>query len=238
MVRWLLSRGVSTARRRADGGRECRLTIVRHHRVYGEGERPLYRLGVSERVFAAQLELLHRLGLPPVTVREGVEFLDAGEPGHRVAMSFDDGYRDNVERALPLLNHYDARATFFLTAGWMESREVPWWDALAHALEATDRPRLEWAIEGERVVLPLGARERRVQALRLLLPRFRVPPEERARRVEALREALGVSERPDSQLATWEEAAALARGVMEVGAHTLSHPPLSRLPAEPSISRR
>ena len=97
-------------------------------RVYGAGERPLYRLGVSEEVFAAQLDLLVQVGLAPVTVAEGLAFLESGAAGRRVAMSFDDGYADNVTRALPLLAARGARASFYLTAGWIERREPAWWD--------------------------------------------------------------------------------------------------------------
>src|SRR5437762_8162312 len=132
-----------------------RLTIIRHHRVYGDHERPLYRLGVSERVLAAQLEMLERAGLTPVGVAEGWKRLRAGEPGHRVAMSFDDGYEDNVTRALPLLFSSGARATFYLTAGLMEERRAPWWDVLAHALDHARPRRLVWEVDGRRFDLGL-----------------------------------------------------------------------------------
>ena len=114
-------------------------TIIRHHRVYADGARPLYRLGVSEHVFTEQLSMLARAGLTPVTVAEGVAHLDRGEPGHVVAMSFDDGYADNITRALPALERFGARATLFLTAGLIDERRAPWWDELAHALSAPRR---------------------------------------------------------------------------------------------------
>ena len=57
-LRWLASLLPRPAR---DGAPS--LVIVRHHRVYGEGERPLNRLGVSEAVFRAQLRVLRERGL-------------------------------------------------------------------------------------------------------------------------------------------------------------------------------
>src|SRR5262249_41478593 len=65
-ARWLLSLVRSSA-----APRTPRLTIVRHHRVYADSEKPLYRLGVSERVLEAQLATLAAAGLAPVTVGEG-----------------------------------------------------------------------------------------------------------------------------------------------------------------------
>lgn len=206
-----------------------RLVIVRHHRVLAQGERPLYRLGVTEAVFEAQLAMLAGLAGPPVTVREGLRLLAEGAPGTRVALTFDDGYADNVTRALPRLEAVGGRATFYLTAGLIERREAPWWDALEHALLATRRPRLAATIGGVGLDLPLAGRADRGRALRALLPLMRAPLPERERRLREVREALGAAEPAPCRLATWEQARRLAEAGMEVGAHTLDHPHLSLL---------
>lgn len=231
-VRWLLS---LRHRARSHGGGP-RLTIVRHHRVYGVDERPLYRLGVAEDVFAAQLDLLVHVGLTPVTVAEGLAFLAAGAPGHRVAMSFDDGYADNVTRALPLLEERGARATFYLTAGWIERRAPAWWDVLAHALESTRVPRARVALDDAPLDLELDSEAGRRRALGALLPRFSVATAERARRLDALRAALAVEGEAPCELADWKTARRLVDAGMEVGAHTLEHPLLTRL-ARPEQER-
>jgi peptidoglycan/xylan/chitin deacetylase (PgdA/CDA1 family) len=233
-LRWLLSlahRPAITAR----GGGEARLTIIRHHRIYADGERPLYRLGVSESVFEAQLDLLVRHHRVPITVAEGLRRLEEGRPGHWVAMTFDDGYADNVWRALPRLQAVSGRATFYLTAGLMEERRAPWWDALAHALERTREPRLAWNAGGTRLDLPLGTAEERRRAMQALLPLMRVPTRERDAREHEVCERLGVHDAP-CELATWDLAQALARAGMEIGAHTLAHPALSLL--DPDQQRR
>jgi len=228
MARWLLSllpRGAV---------RGPRLTIVRHHRVYADGDAPLYRLGVAASVLEAQLAMLKSAGLPPLTVSEGLARLAEGGPGHWVAMSFDDGYADNVERALPLLRRSGARATFYLTAGLMERRLPAWWDVLAHALESATRPAFEWQpAGGARVPLELGSPAGRRAALRALLPGLRARPADRDAALERLREAAGVAAAAPCEFATWAQAARLREGGMEVGAHTLTHPHLSLLtPAE------
>jgi peptidoglycan/xylan/chitin deacetylase (PgdA/CDA1 family) len=222
-VRWLWS----LARPPGRGDGPARLTILRHHRVYADGERPLYRLGVAESVLDRQLELLAEVGLAPVTVAEGLAHLASGRGGHRVALTFDDGYRDNVTRALPLLARRGARATFYLTAGLIERRLAPWWDVLAHALATTRLTRVEglsWAGP-----TALGGDPARRLALAHWLAAFRLPPPERTARLDELRSALGVTDTAPCELATWDEAAALARAGMEVGGHTMTHPHLSLL---------
>jgi peptidoglycan/xylan/chitin deacetylase (PgdA/CDA1 family) len=233
LLRWLVSLGVGPATL-GDGSRgpACRLTIVRHHRIYANGERPLYRLGVSEEIFAAQLQMLGAAGLAPVTVGEGLRFLAEGHPGHRVAMSFDDGYADNITRALPHLVRHGAKATFFLTAGWMEDREPAWWDVLAHALTHTRRDHLVWDRNGGTVEIALASAADRRRALATLLGELRHPPARRNVLLNALRTRLAVSDPAPCDLATWGEAGRLAVAGMEVGAHTMNHPWLTQLSTE------
>jgi peptidoglycan/xylan/chitin deacetylase (PgdA/CDA1 family) len=227
LLRWLMSLALPPVNG-SDGG--PRLTILRHHRVFENGARPLYRLGVSERVLAEQVAMLRGAGLGPVTVAEGLERLAEGRPGRWVAFSFDDGYADNVRRALPILRRAGGRATFYLTAGLIDERRVPWWDIMAHAIATSRRARLVWDIAGRRLDLPLGDERSRRAALAQVLPCFRVDPAEQARRLDALREMLGVTSHAECELATWDEAAQLAEAGMEVGAHTLDHPYLDHLP--------
>ena len=228
-LRWLMT--LAHRPSSGDGGSRgaSRLTIIRHHRVYDEGERPLYRLGVAAPVLRAQIELLDRHGLRPVTVAEGLRHLEGGAPGHRVAMSFDDGYADNLHRALPLLAAAGARATFYLTAGLIERREPAWWDMVAGALERTRMPSFEWTGTTGRARLPLTSRAERVRALNRVLPDFRLELGRRAERIAALREGLGVAEVAPCEFMSWEEAGAVRDAGMEIGAHTLSHPHLSLL---------
>lgn len=231
-VRWLMS----LVYRTPGPIHAPRLVIVRHHRILPDHERPLDRLGVTRSVFRAQLELLAGLGLAPVTVSEGLAWLASEQPGRRVAMSFDDGYADNVHDALPELERTGARATFYLTAGLIEERRAPWWDVLAHLLGRTSRTRLEAGFAGEAFDLPVGTPIERARALRRLAGGLRVPPAEQRERLRALAGALEVTSPPPCELMTWKEAETLARAGMEVGAHTLDHPFLSLL--DPAAQQR
>ena len=50
------------------------------------------------------------------------------------AITFDDGYRDNVIHALPVLGKCGLNATFFIISGLVDRTETPWYDALGRAL--------------------------------------------------------------------------------------------------------
>ncbi len=227
-VRWLLAQ-VAPGRLRRGGA--SALTIVRHHRVYRAGERPLYRLGVTDEVLEQQVATLARAGLVPVTVAEGLARLAAGEPGRHVAFSFDDGYADNVRLAVPILARHGARGTFYLTAGLMQDRRAPWWDELAWILEHATRADAAVELGGTTLALRTDGEPARRRALADVLPLLRVPPAEQRARLARLREALGAAGEAPCELATWSEAAAFVEAGMEVGAHTMQHPFLSLLPA-------
>lgn len=223
--RW--ARWLASLAHRPRAGAPARLVIVRHHRVYADGERPLYRLGVSQSLFEAQLAWLARAGLTPRTVSEGIARLAAGTPGVHVAMSFDDGYADNVERALPALERHGARATFFLAAGMIDERRAPWWDRLASAIAGATLPRP--AAAGLPAIVTDA--DRRV-ALAHGLAALRLAPEAQEPALAAMERALGAGSPAPCELGTWEQLARLRDAGMEIGAHTLTHPFLSLLSHE------
>lgn len=233
LVRWLLSLGAPSGRAATD---TPQLTLIRHHRVYADGERALYHLGVSESMLAGQLRALAKAGMTPVSVAEGLQRIEKGVAGHHVAFSFDDGYADNVTRALPILEKAGARATFYLTAGLMEERRAPWWDELAHALARATRSSatIEWG--GTAVALDVSSPAGRSAALRALLPLLRVVPAEQHARLASLRGALGVAGAAPCEFADWALAKQLVSAGMEAGAHTLTHPFLTLL--SPDSQRR
>src|SRR5690606_9707029 len=56
-------------------------------------------------------------------------------PGSAVMITFDDGYRDNADLAMPVLEDLKVPATFFISTRAIESRELGWWDAIAYAIK-------------------------------------------------------------------------------------------------------
>jgi len=65
-----------------------------------------------------------------IPLRDLVARLEQGRPLDRqLAITFDDGYRDNFENAAPVLEKLGLPATFFVISQWMGSDVVPWWDA-------------------------------------------------------------------------------------------------------------
>lgn len=72
-----------------------------------------------------------------VPLADVVARLEAHRPLNReLAITFDDGYRDNFEHALPILERLSLPATFFLVSQWIGTDVVPWWDRERHVAHA------------------------------------------------------------------------------------------------------
>jgi peptidoglycan/xylan/chitin deacetylase (PgdA/CDA1 family) len=102
------------------------LRILFYHRVADDPD----PLAVSPRRFAAQMDALAAGGHPVVDVPTAAELLARGERGDRiVALSFDDGYRDVAEHALPHLERLGFRATVFVATGVLDGTATFSWYA-------------------------------------------------------------------------------------------------------------
>ncbi|MGH8001599.1 MAG: polysaccharide deacetylase family protein, partial [Brasilonema sp.] len=124
--------GVSRLRRVAKGLRG-RLApgglILMYHRIT-EVESDPWSICVNPRHFAQQMEVLRKFG-EVVSLQQFNQTLQQGKTPHwQIAVTFDDGYTDNLYSAKPLLEHYDIPATMFLTSGYMEQKRDLWWDEL------------------------------------------------------------------------------------------------------------
>jgi peptidoglycan/xylan/chitin deacetylase (PgdA/CDA1 family) len=103
-----------------------------YHRVGACGADP-HRLSVSEATFRGQIAWL-RDSCRVVPLGELAGNHDTTSERPIVALTFDDGYRDNLTVAAPVLREFELPATFFLTTEEGRSPYHYWWDRLAHAL--------------------------------------------------------------------------------------------------------
>jgi peptidoglycan/xylan/chitin deacetylase (PgdA/CDA1 family) len=162
-----------------------------------------------------------------------VEAADAGRlPRNAVAITFDDGYRDNLTSAAPILARHGLPATIFLATGLIGTSVVSWFDELALAFKHGRAPSLT-APWGE--PLSLATVTERLRSLARVLTRLKAYTDEQRRvAVDGLLERLdGVDRRPLRDLMlTWDGVRALRAAGFSVGGHTVTHPILAQLDPE------
>jgi peptidoglycan/xylan/chitin deacetylase (PgdA/CDA1 family) len=188
-------------------------------------------LTVSRRDFDRQMAWLARhrrcLALDPA-----IALLVEGRlPAGSAMVTFDDGYRDNLELALPVLERHGVPATIFVTTGLLDAARDPWWQELERLLGALDTVEVE--LEGARQRLPLRPRSRRALAFdRIAAAASRMPPAEVERLLAGIREQAPSLPPSANPMLDWNELARLAsHPLITIGAHTVSHPPLPALPS-------
>jgi peptidoglycan/xylan/chitin deacetylase (PgdA/CDA1 family) len=98
--------------------------IAMYHSV-GDCSADPYRITVTPDRLDRQLTWLHRRGLRGVSV---AELLAAADRTHLVGLTFDDGYADFVDNALPVLERHDFGATLFVLPGRLGGDNA--WDPL------------------------------------------------------------------------------------------------------------
>ena len=110
--------------------------ILYYHRVNDDNDP--FSPAISTALFEAEMRFLHR-HYRVVSLSELLSRL-AGEVTEPVlAITFDDGYRDNYQNAFPVLQRYGLPATIFLTTGSMDTGEPMWFEQLALAVKKTSR---------------------------------------------------------------------------------------------------
>jgi len=231
------------------------VVILLYHRIT---ELPLdpWLISVSPCNFAEHLEILQQYNRP-VRLQQVSEALRHKElPDQSVVITFDDGYADNLYNAKLLLERYDVPATFFLTTGNMRCESEFWWDELERVLlhPGSLPDVLDLSINGITHRWKLGEAAhyseeafRRYRCWRAwedgpslrhslysqLWELLHTLPEGERRRVmnDILRWAEAEpAVRPTHRPLSPEEAFTLSQGeLMEIGAHTVTHPALSAL---------
>jgi peptidoglycan/xylan/chitin deacetylase (PgdA/CDA1 family) len=152
-------------------------------------------------------------------------------PSNPVLVTFDDGYRDNHDVALPILKKHGVRAVFFITTHYLTERRLFWWDRASLLLRRSKKEVLELTYPTTRRIL-LGKDEKtRARALRTALAPVKAHWGLDVRRyLEELEHATGVTFSRDEEkrlaeenLLTWDQVRAMRAEGMAVQSHTRSH---------------
>jgi len=155
--------------------------------------------------------------------------------GRYVALTFDDGYRDNVEHALPILRKHAAPFTLFVPSAFAEGTGELWWVALERAIAARDETVI--TLDGVDRRFASATAEDKDATFAAIYARLRAAPTEDDLRqpVRELAVATGIDIPAICRelCMGWDELARLARDpLVTIGAHTVTHPILAKLPLE------
>lgn len=207
--------------------------ILYGHRLSAEEEGFLE--GLDPSYFAAQLEYLAR-HYEIIPLAELVSCFEERRPvpERSVVLTFDDGFRDNLEYGLPVLQRLQAPATVFAVTGSMSSGELPWSQWLGFVFQHTQRECLQIDLVGPKP-LELGSDSQRRSAYLEVKQRLKpLRRDDRERALQSIAVSAGV-EPPRDRMLSWRDLGELRGHGIEVGAHTFSHPYLAEIPYDEAV---
>ncbi len=213
-------------------GSRARLSILIFHRVLQERD-PLFPGEVTAAEFDAICRWLKEW-FDVLPLAEAVHRLrDRNLPRRSLSITFDDGYADNHELAMPVLRKHGLTATFFVATQFLDGGRM-WNDTVIESIRRTRRREITLAGSAAGSVGNLRCEtleDRQTAIARLIGATKYLPQAERDAWVRAV-ELACEAELPDDLMMTSEMVRSLRRGGQDIGAHTSSHPILARL--EPS----
>ncbi len=224
----MLRLALSLASPSGPGGR---LSILIFHRVHARHD-PLWPDDPDAAHFDEMCRwLAHWFNVLPLD--EAVRRLADGRlPSRAACITFDDGYADNHDVALPILRRHGLVATFFIATGYLGGGRM-FNDSLAETVRAAGGPVLDTKgfAEGLPEQLDIGTLPARRQALKALINALKYREvDERHALTRDLQRRAGVPALPEDLMMQPEQVRAMRRAGMQIGAHTLTHPILARLP--------
>jgi peptidoglycan/xylan/chitin deacetylase (PgdA/CDA1 family) len=223
--------------------------ILMYHRIADEPIDP-WGLAVSPARFEEQLQVVCRIR-HPLALTEFVRHLLAGTlPANAVALTFDDGYVDNLVSGKPRLAAADVPAIVFLATGYIDGPERFWWDELARIVLLESNPQsFDLTVGNESMRFDFGTEpteredgapsapslEKRHAALWTIWQTLRRLEDDERRSIILKLQLMFVGRDYRTGLSramSREEVRALvADGLVTIGAHTVTHPVLAGLGA-------
>jgi len=217
---------VPAFRHLSPAGANGQLSILAFHRVLREAD-PLFPDVPDARRFARILTWL-KGWCNVLPLDEAIDRLAGGElPERAAAITFDDGYADNYTEALPILRAHGMSATFFIATGFLDGGRM-WNDTVIEAIRRSRQDSVDLSAIGLPRVSIRSANERRA-AIEGCIGALKYRPLSQ-RADDAWQVALAArAVPPDDLMMKSSDVQALHRNGMQIGAHTVSHPILTRL---------
>lgn len=213
-----------------------RLTVLAYHRIRNPAGFPFFApvISATPSGFRRQMDIVADK-FNPISLADLHSWLDGKSqlPPRAALITFDDGYRDNLEFALPILQERGLPAVVFLATDYIDRDRPFFWDAAAFCFRNTDLSHADLPIMGIRSWTSSSSMSMEwIEAVK------RVPAGQKEEAVEQLGEALGVRMPHDAyagELLTWDEVRAMTDRGVSFGSHTLTHPILTQLPPDQAL---
>lgn len=208
----------------APGAHRGRLSILIYHRVLPRPD-PMFPEDIDAKGFEQQLGALSRF-FNVLPLEDAVQRLKSGSlPPRAVCITFDDGYADNAEIALPILLRSGLHTTFFIATGFLDGGRM-WNDSVIESVRQARGHELDLSGLGLGKYPITTVAQRGATAVALVAQLKYLPLAQRLEQVAKVVQHIAVPLPNDLMLRT-DQVRALHNAGMAIGGHTVNHPILA-----------
>ena len=214
------------------------LTVLNYHRIGNSGghDKVSYKpiFSASEKQFMRQMELVSQW-FNVVSLNELTAYVKANTklPPNAAIITFDDGYLDNYQKAFPILEKHQLPGLIFLTTDYIDSGKPFFWDLVAYCFYSSEKKQISLPIIGSQKWDNQSQLESVIQIYIEAIKKL--PETEKQENIRLLPDFLGVN-LPNIEyqhmMMNWGHIRALSAKGISFGAHTMTHPILSRIPLD------
>ena len=202
--------------------------ILAYHRVLKNSD-AMHGGIINSYAFDKQMEVLSKL-FNVIKLSEVSGYIRNNSlPDYSVCITFDDGYADNFEVALPILKKWNLPATFFIATGFLDGG-IMWNDSITESIRTFPGKRLDLRSSGLGVYDISDSSRYKISREIVLSVKY-FPYDKRQKLVSTLIKKSGIDV-PNNIMMSSEQVKGLVDSGMDVGAHTINHPILSKIPLE------
>lgn len=203
-----------------------RLSILIYHRVL-PGKDELFPNEVTWDVFDWQMELLVNY-FHPLSLSEALDLMDERRlPERAVCVTFDDGYADNEQIALPILKKWRIPATVFVASGYLNGGRM-WNDTVIETVRAAKGSHVDMRAFGLGEFKLENVSDQR-QAIRSIINEIKYMDDDRRQSAVAHLESQASGSLPVNLMMTDEQVIHMHQKGIGIGGHTMTHPILAGL---------
>ncbi len=224
------------------------IILAMHQVMEDNGEEPYQPLRefLTSRQFERYLAVFSRY-YNFITLDEAVAMIQGTRPlkPYSMVITFDDGYRNNLTHALPVLKKFNAPATIFLTAGLIENRIPMWVDRLDYALIQYTGEPLVCELGGKTLTIGGTSREEKAASFQKFRRTAKKTDCDDNEFLRVMEQTASIMESQSgdclsniwesdgwSALLTWDEIKTESSPLVTYGGHTVNHIRLARVPKE------
>ncbi len=185
---------------------------------------------IPKSLFRKQLSYLKRKNYSFTNLSEATDMLNHRKKIRNiVVLSFDDGFRNVVENACPVMQKYQAKGCFYLISDLIGTSEPVWTDYIETLIRNAENGKFRFTYKGEECFYPLTTKASYEHAMRDIKARLRrLSDKEKNEHLRQFQKHQYPVPK-EFQMSDWTQIQNLDKDILEVGSHTATHPNCTNL---------